>query len=163
MAGEPASGGASPLGLRPGVSSASADAALVSESLEGLVSAVDELKRSMGLGEAVDLSEIELFIHRLRTENEEFQHYAEQAILVRLAVAGVRGRLRAVQPVWQRDGAGAMPLCCCTSRRCHCAGCRLPACQLHRPRALLPVGSAVGAAAEGGARRAAGAPGPERA
>ena len=61
---------------------ASDGGAVVSESLEGLVSAVDELKRSMGLGEAVDLSAIEQFIARLRQENEEFRQYAEQAILV---------------------------------------------------------------------------------
>lgn len=57
--------------------------AAVGASLQGLVSAVDELKRSMGLGEQVDLSEIEGFIMRLRTENDEFRQYAEQAIVVR--------------------------------------------------------------------------------
>lgn len=55
--------------------------AVINESLEGLVSAVDELKVSLGLGEHVDLSAIEQFINRLRQENEEFRQFAEEAIL----------------------------------------------------------------------------------
>ena len=58
------------------------DAAGVSESLEGLVFAVDELKKSMGLGEQVDFAAVEQYIHRLRHENEEFRQFAEEAILV---------------------------------------------------------------------------------
>lgn len=53
-----------------GVSS-DAGGMLVSESLEGLVSAVDELKRSMGLGEQVDLSAIEQFIGRMKQARQQ--------------------------------------------------------------------------------------------
>lgn len=135
MAGEQAaaSGGPSPRAspLAAAVSTASADAALVSESLEGLVSAVDELKRSMGLGEAVDLSEIELFIQRLRTENEEFRQYAEQAILVR--PRGGCGRLRAVAG----RAAGR------SRRNVSAARCRLlqrrPGCRLRAEPAASPA------------------------
>ncbi|KAL4436325.1 hypothetical protein ABPG77_009887 [Micractinium sp. CCAP 211/92] len=64
------------------VSDSGADAAVVSESLEGLVSAVDELKKSLGLGkESVDLSAVEQYVARLRQENEEFRQFAEEAIL----------------------------------------------------------------------------------
>lgn len=60
-----------------------AGASVVSESLEGLLSAVDELKKSMGLGEQdVDLSAVEQYVVRLRQENEEFQQFAEEAIMV---------------------------------------------------------------------------------
>lgn len=64
-------------------SDGAAGAAVVSESLEGLVSAVDELKKSLGLGEqGVDLSAVEEYVARLRQENEEFRQFAEEAILV---------------------------------------------------------------------------------
>lgn len=63
-------------------SAASDNAAVVNESLEGLCSAVDELKKSMGLGNQVDFAAVEEFVQRLRQENEEFRQYAEQAILV---------------------------------------------------------------------------------
>lgn len=56
--------------------------AVVSESLAGLVSAVDELKQSLGLGAPVDFAAVEEFVHRLRQENEEFRQFAEEAILV---------------------------------------------------------------------------------
>lgn len=83
--------------------------AAVGASLEGLVSAVDELKRSMGLGEQVDLSEIEGFIMRLRTENEEFRQYAEQAILVRW-----RRRRRPCMAGWLLPARGSCPPACLT-------------------------------------------------
>lgn len=70
--------------LRTTTASTTASDGGVGDSLECLVSAVDELKRSMGMGEGVDLTAIEQFIARLRQENEEFRQYAEQAILVRL-------------------------------------------------------------------------------
>lgn len=73
---------------------AASDTAVVSESLEGLVSAVDELKKSMGLGEAaVDFAAVEQFGQRLRQENEEFRQFAEEAILVGGCYPG-RGRWR---------------------------------------------------------------------
>lgn len=93
------------------VSSASADGtAAVSESLEGLVSAVDELKKSMGLGEQVDLSAIETFIQRLKTENEEFRQFAEEAILVRLRrwkLLWVAGCLPAAYTLARSPGAAS--------------------------------------------------------
>lgn len=64
------------------------DAAGVSESLEGLVFAVYELKKSMGLGEQVDFAAVEQYIHRLRHENEEFRQFAEEAIMVGGAAGG---------------------------------------------------------------------------
>lgn len=72
--------------LRTTTASTTASDGGVGDSLEGLVTAVDELKRSMGMGEGVDLTAIEQFIARLRQENEEFRQYAEQAILVGAAV-----------------------------------------------------------------------------
>ena len=85
---------------------AASDAAAVSESLEGLVSAVDELKKSMGLGEQVDFAAVEQYIHRLRHENEEFRQFAEEAILVGAAprVAG-GGWARGGDGGWGRPGA----------------------------------------------------------
>ncbi len=83
------------------VSDSGADAAVVSESLEGLVSAVDELKKSLGLGkESVDLSAVEQYVARLRQENEEFRQFAEEAILV----GAGRGRLCGVAAVGTRRG-----------------------------------------------------------
>ena len=129
------------------VSSASADAAVVSESLEGLVSAVDELKRSMGLGEQVDLSEIERFIYKLRSENEEFRQFAEEAIKV-----GWLGRRQ--RRLWVVHGASA---------RCGClVVCMPPAAPLQywlarQPRQVVRLFPLLGLfavrpAAEGGAR-----------
>lgn len=86
-------GGVSAL-LRTTTASTNVSDGGVGDSLEGLVSAVDELKRSMGMGEAVDLTAIEQFIARMRQENEEFRQYAEQAILVRVAGGGCGGSCR---------------------------------------------------------------------
>lgn len=126
---------------------ASDGGAVVNESLEGLVSAVDELKRSMGLGEAVDLTAIEQFIARLRQENEEFRQYAEQAILVRRAACGLaRGASRAAaQAAMRCRGRCASPLQHTLPRPPGAPTRRpWPRC----PRACSP---AVGAGAEGGA------------
>ena len=56
-------GGVSAL-LRTTTASTNASDGGVGDSLECLVSAVDELKRSMGMGEGVDLTAIEQFIAR---------------------------------------------------------------------------------------------------
>ncbi|KAL4420581.1 hypothetical protein ABPG75_010237 [Micractinium tetrahymenae] len=75
---------------------AAAGAAVVSESLEGLVSAVDELKKSLGLGEqGVDLSAVEQYVARLRQENEEFQQFAEEAIVSAQRLRAERDDLQA--------------------------------------------------------------------
>lgn len=78
-----------------GVSAASdGTATAVNESLEGLVSAVDELKRSMGMGNQVDFAAVEQFVQKLRQENEEFREFAEQAILVRRRCCRAAGCMR---------------------------------------------------------------------
>lgn len=79
--------------LRTTTASTTASDGGVGDSLECLVSAVDELKRSMGMGEGVDLTAIEQFIARLRQENEEFRQYAEQAILSAQALKEERDEL----------------------------------------------------------------------
>lgn len=72
---------AEPVARTVSAATAASDSAVVSESLEGLVSAVDELKRSMGLGEqAVDFAGVEAFIQQMRQENEELRNFAEEAI-----------------------------------------------------------------------------------
>ena len=80
--------------LSTGTTHSDATAAVVSASLEGLVSAVDELKRSMGLGDSssaqLDFAAVEEFVQRLRLENDEFRQFAEQAIMVR-AFGGGKG------------------------------------------------------------------------
>lgn len=144
--------------LRTTTASTTASDGGVGDSLECLVSAVDELKRSMGMGEGVDLTAIEQFIARLRQENEEFRQYAEQAILVRL------GRRLWGRRVWrQLRGPGGTALmvlaagCCnawsvawmrsvpvgvdCLPSRClHLHPCRLPASPFTAPcnRSCLP-------------------------
>ena len=61
------------------------DAPDVSESLFGLVGALEKMKDDMGLtAEArAELEEIRQRLEEVTTENEELQRYAEDAILVR--------------------------------------------------------------------------------
>lgn len=63
-------------------SAASDNNAVVNKSLEGLVSAMDELKKSLGLGNSYDFAEVEAFVEKARQENEEFRQFAEDAIKV---------------------------------------------------------------------------------
>lgn len=53
----------------------------VSESLEGLVGALDKLKQSLGYGDEFAL--VEQHISELQQENEELRQFAEEAIMVR--------------------------------------------------------------------------------
>ena len=53
----------------------------VSESLEGLVGALDKLKQSLGYGDEFAL--VEQHVQELQQENEELRQFAEAAILVR--------------------------------------------------------------------------------
>lgn len=65
---------------------------VVSASLDGLVSALDGLKSSLGYD---DYSTVRSLIEELRTENEELRTYAETAIRVRAGLllrAWVLGR-----------------------------------------------------------------------
>ena len=150
--------------LRTTTSSTTASDGGVGDSLECLVSAVDELKRSMGMGEGVDLTAIEQFIARLRQENAEFRQYAEQAILVRLG-----RRLCERRVCRQRRGAGTQgidsaacwllqcPERCLAAQRA--GGCRLPSrCPHLHTRPMQPfmpaecrLPAAVRSSAEGGA------------
>ncbi|PSC71814.1 hypothetical protein C2E20_4927 [Micractinium conductrix] len=78
------------------VSANSDGGAAVSESLQGLVNAVDELKQSMGMGQTpVDFAAVEQYVQRLRQENEEFRQFAEEAILSAQRLRDERDALQA--------------------------------------------------------------------
>lgn len=83
---------------------------VVSASLDGLVSALDGLKSSLGYD---DYSTVRSLIEELRTENEELRSYAETAIRVRAGV-GLLLRAWARRPDWATLAHACRVVCIAT-------------------------------------------------